>query len=117
LPWITDAADDDFTEVVAQADLPVLLDLWAPWCAPCRTLSPALERLAKDYAGRVKLVKVNVDAAPQLSQRFAVQAVPTLLLLDHGQVIATQQGAAPEPALRHWLDQSLARASRNHAHA
>ena len=87
--------------------MPVLVDLWATWCGPCRTLSPALEQLATERAGSLKLVKVDVDNAPQLSQRFHVQAVPTLLLLDGGRVLARQSGAAPLAALRSWLDGTL----------
>jgi thioredoxin 2 len=71
-------------------------------------VSPALERLATDRAGSLKLVKVDVDAAPRLSQRFTVRAVPTLLVLRGGEVLAQQAGAAPEPALRSWLDGALA---------
>jgi thioredoxin 2 len=108
LPWIADAADDDFAEVADGSAVPVLLDLWAPWCGPCRMVSPALEELARDYAGRIKLVKVNVDTAPRLAQRFAVQAVPTLIVLHAGQVVARQAGAAPAPTLRSWLEQALA---------
>jgi thioredoxin 2 len=108
LPWIADADDATFAEVVDKADLPVLVDLWAPWCGPCRMVSPALEQIARRYAGRVKLVKVNVDRAQEVARRFNVQAVPTLLVTDRGQVIARQSGAAPEPALRQWLDGALA---------
>ena len=104
LPWIVEAGDDDFAEVAERAPIPVLLDLWATWCGPCRMVSPALERLATDRAGSLKLVKVDVDAAPRLSQRFTVRAVPTLLVLRGGRVLAQQAGAAPEPALRSWLD-------------
>lgn len=107
LPWIADADDGTFADVVDHADLPVLVDLWAPWCAPCRMVSPVLEQLAHRCAGRVKLVKVDVDRSPETSRRFAVQAVPTLLLVDRGQVIARHAGAAPEPALRRWLEQAL----------
>jgi thioredoxin 2 len=111
LPWIADSGDDDFLDVVEKSALPVLLDLWAPWCGPCKMVSPALERLANEFAGRIKLVKVNVDTAPAVAQRFDVQGIPTLLLLDHGRVIARQTGAAPEPALRTWIEQSLASSS------
>jgi thioredoxin 2 len=107
LPWITDAGDDDFADIAEAADIPVLVDLWAPWCGPCRMVSPALERIANDFAGRVKLVKVNVDEARRVAQRFDAQGIPTLLLLDHGQVIARQVGAAPEAQLREWLEQGL----------
>ncbi len=109
LPWLTEAGDDNFAEVADQATIPVLVDLWAPWCGPCHMVSPALERLAREMAGRIKLVKVNVDAAPGTGQRFALQGIPTLLLLDRGQVVARQTGAAPEAALRTWLEQGLAR--------
>jgi thioredoxin 2 len=74
-------------------------------------VSPALERLAEELAGRLKLVKVNVDEAPTLSERFSVQGIPTLLLMSGGKVVARQTGAAPDPALRQWLEQALARAS------
>ncbi|GAA1319142.1 thioredoxin [Pseudonocardia xinjiangensis] len=107
LPWITSAGDDDFAEVVERATLPVLVDLWATWCGPCRMVSPALEQLATERAGHVKLVKVDVDAAPRLSQRFEVQAVPTLMVVRDGQVIARQAGAAPLAALRTWLDNAI----------
>lgn len=104
LPWIAVAGDDDFADVADRSPVPALVDLWATWCAPCRMVSPALERLAATRAGDLKLVKVEVDAAPQTSQRFAVSAVPTLVVLRDGQVLASQAGGAPEPALRSWLD-------------
>ena len=108
LPWMADADDSTFAEVAEAARLPVVVDLWAPWCGPCRTVSPALEQLARDLAGKIKLVKVNVDTSPQISQRFAVQAIPTLLVLRHGQVTARQTGAVPLSTLRTWVDQALA---------
>lgn len=107
LPWIVDAGDRDFTEVAEKSSVPVLVDLWATWCGPCRMVSPALEQLAGERAGSLKLVKVDVDAAPQIAQRFGVQAVPTLLVIDGGKVLARQSGAAPVTALRNWLDQAL----------
>ena len=109
LPWIADATDDDFAAIAESAAIPVVIDLWATWCAPCRMVSPALEQVATEMAGRVKLVMVDVDGAPKLSERFAVHAVPTLLLLNRGQVIARQAGAAPAPALRKWVEESIAR--------
>jgi thioredoxin 2 len=109
LPWVVDATDTDFEAVAEKSTIPVLVDVWAPWCQPCRMVSPALERLASERAGRLKLVKVNADVSPYVSQRFDVQAIPTLILLNRGQVMGTQVGAAPEPALRSWLDTELGR--------
>jgi thioredoxin 2 len=108
LPWIADADDSTFGEVAEAAKIPVIVDLWAPWCGPCRMVSPALEQLARDLAGKVKLVKVNVDGSPRTSARFEAQAIPTLLMLRGGRVIARQTGAAPLPALRAWVDDALA---------
>lgn len=107
LPWIVDAGDADFSEIAQQASMPVLVDLWAVWCGPCRQVSPVLARLAHERAGQVKLVKVDVDKAPGLSQRFDVQAVPTLLVLRGGEVVARQTGAAPANILGEWLDREL----------
>ncbi|MYZ07588.1 thioredoxin [Streptomyces sp. SID2999] len=107
LPWVVDAGDDNFTEVAERADVPVVVDLWATWCGPCRMVSPALERVATELAGRIKLVKVDVDRNPRLSRRFEVQAVPTLLILDKGETVARQVGAAPAPALRQWVEQTI----------
>ena len=107
LPWIVSADDADFADVAEGASVPALVDFWATWCGPCRTVSPALEQLAGERAGSLKLVKVDVDTAPALSQRFQVQAVPTLLLMDRGRVVARKAGAAPVATLRSWLDAEL----------
>ena len=112
LPWIADADDTTFSDVAEAAKIPVIVDLWAPWCGPCRLVSPALEQLARDLAGRVKLVKVNVDDSPQVSQRFDAQAIPTLLVLRGGRVAARQTGAAPLPVLRTWVENALAGPAR-----
>lgn len=108
LPWIVEAGDSDFTDIVERSPMVVLVDMWAPWCGPCRTVTPVLELLAREHAGTVKLVKVNVDDAPGLSQRFSVRAVPTLMVMYRGEVTASQPGAAPAPALRAWLQQAMA---------
>jgi thioredoxin 2 len=107
LPWLAEAGDDTFAEVAEHSTVPAIVDLWAPWCGPCRMVSPALERVATELAGRVKLVKVNVDEAPKLSERFAVQAVPTLMVVKDGQVVARRAGAAPASALRGWVEEAL----------
>jgi thioredoxin 2 len=107
LPWIADATDEDFSAVVEKSTIPVLVDIWAPWCGPCRTVSPALEQLASEMAGQLKLVKVNTDENPRVSQRFNVMSIPTLLLFKDGEVVDEQVGAAPVVTLRTWLQDKL----------
>jgi thioredoxin 2 len=107
LPWIVEAGDDTFGDVAERAELPVLVDMWALWCGPCRKVSPALEQVARELAGRVKLVKVDIEAAPKLSRRFTVQAVPTLMVLRNGAVIARQSGAAPAATIRRWVEDAI----------
>lgn len=109
LPFVVDADDDSFAEVVEQSRIPVVVDFWAAWCGPCRMVSPVLEKLAEEYAGQLKLVKVDVDRSPRVSQRFSVRAVPTLLVMKGDQVVATQAGAAPAQVLREWLEDALAK--------
>jgi thioredoxin 2 len=104
---VVDTSDAEFTAVADGSSIPVLVDVWAPWCGPCRMVSPALEQLARDLAGQLKLVKINADEAPEVSRRFEVQAIPTLVLMHHGRVVDKQVGAAPERALRSWLTEHL----------
>ena len=103
LPWMVDTSD----AVVEESTIPVLVDMWAPWCGPCRMVSPALEQLAGELAGRLKLVKVNADESPAVSRRFGVKAIPTLILFNRGQVVDTKVGAAPASALRSWLEEKI----------
>jgi thioredoxin 2 len=109
LPWIAEAIDDTFADVVEYASLPVLVDLCASWCGPCRQVSPALEQVAREMAGLVKLVRVDVVRAPKTQTRFGAQAVPTLLLMQGGQVIDRRTGAASGPALHLWVQRALSR--------
>lgn len=104
-PWLVDATDSDFDAVVA-TKLPVIVDLWAPWCGPCRMVAPILERVSKSYAGHLKIVKVNVDENPRLAARFQAQSIPTMLLLKNGKVAARQVGAMAQPQLESWLTQN-----------
>jgi thioredoxin 2 len=108
LPWLIEADDEDF-DLATSGSLPVLVDLWAPWCGPCRVVAPVVEELSRSLAGRLKVVKVDVDRAPQTARRLGVQGVPTLLILKDGQVAARQVGALPGPALRDWVDENLRR--------
>lgn len=106
LPWLVEAAPAGF-DAELQASMPVLVDLWAPWCGPCRAMAPALEQLARDRAGRLKIVKINVDQSPQIAERFGVQGIPLLVLTRDGQELARQAGAAPLPRLQAWLNSQL----------
>jgi len=103
LPWVTDAGDEDFAAIIDDPAIAVLVDIWAPWCPLCVRANPALEQLAVALAGQVKLVEVNVATAPELQRRFAIESVPTLLLLRGPLVAAYRAGAPPEPSLRAWL--------------
>ena len=107
LPWLVPASSADY-EAAVDSQLPVVVDLWAPWCGPCRMVAPVLERLAGDYAGRVKVVKVNVDEAPDIQARYGVQGIPTLLFLRDGQEVDRIVGAAPDAMLRERVDAVLA---------
>jgi thioredoxin 2 len=98
LPWLVNATDATF-DVEATATPAVLVDLWAPWCGPCRLVGPILEQLAAEYAGRLKVVKVNVDDNPALAQRFQAFSIPTLVVLRDGQVVDRIVGALPKPQL------------------
>ncbi|MDP8937643.1 MAG: thioredoxin [Actinomycetota bacterium] len=113
LPWVVDADDTSFAEIADRSRLPVVVDLWAPWCGPCRAVSPVLEQLAGEFAGRVKLVKVNVDQAPQVQARFMVRGIPTLVVLRDGREIARHVGAAPAPTLRSWISSNAADATHH----
>ncbi|MDA8056455.1 MAG: thioredoxin [Actinomycetota bacterium] len=95
LPWAVTAGDATFDAVAVQARLPVLVDLWAPWCGPCRMVSPAVEQLATELAGNLKVVKVNVDEAPGVAARFGARSIPTLLVLSHGETVDRIVGALP----------------------
>jgi thioredoxin 2 len=107
LPWIADADNESFAEIAEQSAVPVVVDLWASWCMPCKMVSPALEQVARELAGKVKLVKVDMDASPKLAERFSVAAVPTLMVMRRGEVIAHRAGAAPAPALRSWVEGAI----------
>jgi thioredoxin 2 len=101
-----DAGPDDFDDAIA-THLPVLVDLWAPWCGPCRLVAPGVERAAAELAGRLKAVKLNVDEAPDVSARFGVQGIPTLLVLRDGQVTHRQVGAVPADRLLDWVRDAI----------
>ena len=98
LPWLIDATDASF-DLEANAPVPVLVDLWAPWCGPCRIVAPVLAELSRDKAGQLKVIKVNVDENPQLAARFNARSIPMLLVVVDGEVKKTVVGAQPKAVL------------------
>ena len=107
LPWIVEATAGTFDQEIRSSVL-VLVDFWAPWCGPCRMVSPLVERLGRENAGRLKVVKLNVDDAPAISARFGVQGIPLLVLVRDGSEADRLVGAAPLPQLKAWLEPHLA---------
>lgn len=106
LPWLVNAGDGDLAAALDTKAL-VLIDLWAPWCGPCRAVAPVLERLAKRYAGKVKVVKINVDDNRRSASRYEAQSIPTLVMVKKGQTVARFVGAQPEPVLAKRIDALL----------
>ena len=112
---VVDVTDATFEAEVLTRSLtvPVVIDLWAEWCGPCKQLSPILEKLAREYDGRILLAKVDVDANPQLSAAFQVQSIPSVFAVVKGQPVPLFQGAIPEPQVRQVIDQLLEVAATN----
>jgi thioredoxin 2 len=106
LPWIAEADAQTFDAAI-HATIPALVDFWAPWCGPCRMVSPVVERVGRSLAGRLKVVKLNTDEAPDIAARYQVQGIPLLVLIADGREVDRLVGAVPEPQLRRFLDQHV----------
>ncbi len=104
---IIEVSDADFEQQVLNAPLPVLVDYWAEWCGPCKLLPPVLETLAEEYAGRLKIVKLNVDYNPITPKQYGVRGIPTLMLFKQNKVIATKVGALPKSQLYAFINNYL----------
>jgi thioredoxin 1 len=107
---VTDAA---FEKSVLQSPTPVIVDFWAPWCTPCKMVAPILEKLAREYDGKIVVAKVNTDDNPEWAGKYGVQGIPTMLFIANGKVLHQQVGAMPEPMLRNVLTQFLEVAGSN----
>lgn len=106
-----------FNQEVLQSSVPVLVDFYADWCGPCRMLSPTLERLTSEFAGRAKVVKVNIDSEPELASQFQVSSIPTLVFVADGKLVARTTGLASEAGLRSALNQLTSALSTANRHA
>ncbi len=102
---------DSFQEEVLESPIPVVVDLWAPWCGPCRAMAPVLEELAREFVDRVKVVKVNVDQEPALAQAFRVQGIPMLAVLQGNKVVDRQVGFAGKPGITALFQRAASRAA------
>ena len=108
-PWVIDVTSETFAEAVLDQsqEVPLVVDFWAPWCGPCRLLSPILEKLANEYGGRFILAKLNIDQSPDVAARFAVRSIPAVFGVRNGKVADTFVGVQPESAIRVWIDRLL----------
>jgi len=99
--------DAEFENQVLKNNLPVVVDFWAPWCGPCKMVAPVLDKLAKEYAGKVVIAKVNTDEDSQYAMQYGVQGIPTMIFVADGKLVHRQVGALPEPVLRDLFDQFM----------
>ncbi len=104
---ITATTDENFLVDVLQADKPVLVDFWAPWCGPCKAIAPVLEELAKEYEGKVKFVKLNVDDNNETPAKYGVRGIPSLILYKNGDVVGTKVGMQPKSQLAAFLNEHI----------
>lgn len=100
-------SDDEFDSTVLKADGLVLVDYWAEWCGPCKSIAPALDEISSSMEGKLTIAKMNIDENPLTPSKYGVRGIPTLMLFKDGQVVTTKVGAAPKSALQDWIDQHV----------
>lgn len=100
-------SDDSFDEEVLKSTTPVVVDFWAEWCGPCKQIAPALEEIAQELGGKIKIAKLNIDENPSTPGKYGIRAIPTLMLFKDGEVAATQTGAQPKGKLLDWINDSI----------
>ena len=103
----TNITDAQFEEIVLKSDVPVLVDFWAEWCGPCKQIAPALDELSKEMDGKLKIVKMNVDENNQVPTDFRIQAIPTLMLFNNGEMVARQMGALSKSKIESWVSSTI----------
>jgi thioredoxin 2 len=106
LPWLVETDAGGFDEEI-RASVPVLVDFWAPWCGPCRMVSPAVESMAQAFAGRLKVVKLNIDNAPEIANRYGVQGIPLLVIFSDGEEVDRIVGAVPPAQIRAVIERNV----------
>jgi thioredoxin 1 len=105
---ITAVTEATFNDEVKKSDQPVLVDFWAEWCGPCRSVAPILEEISKEFAGQLKVVKLDVESNPAIAQAYKIRGIPALLLFKNGDVADQKIGALPKHQLKAWLSEAVA---------
>ncbi len=104
---VMDLNEENFEKEVLQSDLPVIIDVWAEWCGPCRMYSPIIEDVAKEYEGKIKFMKVNADENQGIDEKYGIMSIPTTLLFKNGKLKAKSIGAVPKEYLKRWIEENL----------
>ena len=99
--------DQNFKTDVLDAKQPVLVDFWAEWCGPCKAIAPSLEELSEEMASKLKIVKINVDENPSISQTYSIRSIPALMIFKNGEKISEKMGALPKSALQSWINETI----------
>ena len=102
-----ETTDNTFNSEVLNSTIPVLVDFWAPWCGPCRQLSPIIDEIAKEFAGKIEVYKCNVDDNPEIPSQFAVRGIPSLMIFKNGKLADSKVGALPRASLVEWISKNL----------